>query len=239
MIKYIDNGKKKTALLLHGLACDIVYFDCLIKKISPFYNFILPELSGHYPASEAPLSIEFEVDSIIKYCNIYNLEFQLILAHSMSSIIAFELDKRCAGIDRILLLEGNLIESDFMWSDQISTMKKNNFELYWSKFVKQYPLFLKMKVKTKNGLDKYLNGMVNFKSDHIFIFAKLISEYKEVYFESSYAKLVYLESDCSDNIGDKAFFCYRNNIEYYLINNSSHFMMIDGCKQISKIMIDL
>jgi hypothetical protein len=234
VIRYIDNGKKQTILLLHGLACDTIYFDNLISELSSHYNFILPELSGHYRSSDAPISIKNEVDSIIKYCDTCKLKFQMILAHSMGSILAFELDKKIAGIDKILLLEGNLIESDFVWSTQMSTMTRECFEKYWDKFIKQYPLLLKMKVK-KNNLDKYLSGVNNFNPYHIFLYSKLISKCSNLKFKNSYSKTIYFESDGAIDANIKKVFCCENNIKYNVIYESGHYMMIDAYKQISDI----
>jgi len=235
VIRYVDNGNNQSILLLHGLACNTIYFDSLILELSSHYNFILPELSGHYRSSDAPISIENEVDSIIEYCDIYKLKFQNILAHSMSSILAFEIDKKVADIDKILLLEGNLIETDFIWSTQMSIMTRENFEKYWDRFIKQYPLFLRMKVKTKDNFDKYLSEIKNINPNHIFLFSKLISECSNLKFKNSYSKTIYFESDGAKHANTKKDFCYENDIKYHTIYESGHYMMIDAYRQISDI----
>jgi len=229
MIKYINNKKTKTILLLHGLACDISYFDTLIEIMGTEYNILLPKLFGHYKESKNDFTILEECENICEYCIINNITINIIIAHSMSSILSFYIDKKINSIENIYLLEGNIIEEDFGWSSQISSMTNNEFKKYWDKFQKQYPLILKMKLKNKLDLIKYTTTILDIDGCGIYQYARLISEYKENLniFDSSFPKIIYFESNKSKYIDKKKILSKKYNFKLELIANTSHYMMID------------
>jgi len=237
MIKYINNHQTKNILILHGLACDISYFDEMIKELSDKYNILLPELFGHYKNSIEDFTIVQESDNICQYCFTNSIEIDIIVAHSMSSILAFHIDKKINTIKNIFLLEGNIVKEDFEWSSQISEMTKNKFNEYWVKFQKQYPLILKMKLKKKLDLSKYSNSILNLNGLGIYQYAKLISLYKDKIdnFNSSFSKIIYLESDKSNYIDIKQNIAKKYNFNFKLVENTSHYMMIDASELICKI----
>jgi pimeloyl-ACP methyl ester carboxylesterase len=237
MIRYIDNNQDQTILFLHGLACDASYFDRLMIEFKGMYNFILPELLGHYDKSLKVFSLDDDVEKIVNYCAIKKINYNIIIAHSMSSILAFKLNKKEGPMKSIFLLEGNIINEDFLWSSQIQDMSYEVFLKYWSQFVKQYPLLLKMKLKVKLDLSKYVKGIMHFDPSGIYQYSQLISSYQDKmdFFKDLYSNTVYLESKNSKLAKKKEFFATENRMKIRLIENSSHYMMLDACIQISEI----
>ena len=239
MIKYINNNRPKTILFLHGLACNSSYYEDIVNLLNFKYNFLLVDLFGHYPNSKKQFTIEDEVESILKYCVYNSIKIDLIVAHSMSSIIAFYLDKAIESITILILLEGNIIPEDFEWSSKISSIKEKMFSVYWKKFQKQYSLLLKIKLKNKVDIEKYTNHIYKLDGFGIYCYSKIISKYQNTMdiFNNSFSKILYIESDKSTLVIDKKKLAAKYDFKLLTISNSSHYMLIDNSKEIVDIIM--
>jgi pimeloyl-ACP methyl ester carboxylesterase len=237
MIKYINNNSNTTILLLHGLACNILYFNDIVDLFNRKYNIILPELFGHYENSKINFTMEEQIDFISRYCKNNNIKIDIIVAHSMASILAFCLDKVLSNINSIFLLEGNILIEDFEWSSQISNMKEDKFIKYWKKFQKEYPLILKMKLKKKIDLKIYTQHILILEGFGIYQYAKLINNFKinMDIFKESFHKIIYLESSNSNLIFSKKLLSKKYGFKIILIDKASHYMMLDAPSQIVNI----
>ena len=234
MIEYINNNKNNTILFLHGLGCASLYYDKLVNILDNKYNIVLFELSGHEINSNLDFTIEDDAIKIKDFCIEKNIRIDIIVAHSISSVLTFLLDSIVQGIKKIFLLEGNIIEEDFEWSSNLSYMDPNEFESYWKKYVEQYPLILKIKTKNQNNLKKYSENITKLNSLGIYKYAKEIQIYKDKIetFNSSFSKLIYFESENSKLIEDKRVFLNKLGIPLMEVENSSHYMMLDASENI-------
>jgi len=238
MIRFKNNNSKTTILFLHGLACDSTYFSDMLLLLGKDYNFVLPELFGHYEKSKNTFTLEEESDLIIDFCKINNTKIDYVVAHSMSSILAFIVDSKVDTIKKIFLLEGNIIPEDFKWSSQLAEMNNIEFKHYWEKFQKQYPLILKMTLKKRIDLKKYTENIKLLNGIGIHHYANLITVYenKMQEFTTSFRKVKYLESESSKFLQKKEKLFQNDNLKLHVVSNASHYLMLDNPNSVIEIL---
>ena len=198
-----------------------------------------------YYVSEAPqeeskniFTLEEEIDLIIDFCKINNTKIDYVVAHSMSSILAFMIDSKIDSIKKIFLLEGNIIQEDFKWSSQLAEMNSIEFKGYWEKFQKQYPLILKMKLKKRIDLKNYTQNVKLLNGIGVHHYAKLITAYENnmKQFSKSFKKVNYLESENSEFLQKKEELFQVDTLKLHVVYNSSHYLMLDSPNSVIEIL---
>jgi pimeloyl-ACP methyl ester carboxylesterase len=237
--RYINHNQSQTFLLIHGLGCSGIYFDEITAILGNLYNYLIYDLPGHGNNSETNFTLKSVVNCILLAAEKENTSIDCIMAHSMGSIIAFEIDAIIKS-RKIFLLSGNLIPEDFSLSTEIQKMDPVDFAEYWHKFKKTYRTFLKFEVKSKKiNYDPYSDDIQKTRTRQIYRWGKIIAGKKldMLYYKNSFPNTILIEGRNYKFLASKRKFCEKNDIAFLTIENACHFIHIERPEEISQLVL--
>ncbi|MDA9319342.1 alpha/beta hydrolase [Candidatus Thioglobus sp.] len=221
-------------VFLHGLGLS----NTIWKPILPYVkgNFVCPDFLGH---GNSPNGI-YSFESLWKFLreDLITLDWSstTLIMHSMSSALLPEILKSKVRPKSIFLIEGNLIEEDSLWSQQICQKSTDEFKSWILKLRANSDLILKMQLKNihkKNDIATWSSGFKQVKEEALIQIAKqLVSRSKSQEIVSALIEIgsptIYLRGSESNPWAQGEYMLKNIGVPVIKIPNAGHFPMLDN-----------
>ena len=149
-INYLDYGKGKCLIFLHGWGGEIASFKGLADRLSHHYRVILVDLYGFgkTPHPDRPLTIEEYATGVKELMNELKVEDPVLVGHSFGGRVAMRIAARDVVVGLILL-------------DSAGILPRRGLTYYWKVAISKIAKFLHLKWRPKGSADyQKLSGVM-------------------------------------------------------------------------------
>jgi len=151
-------------MFVHGLGNSGPIWDQM-ESLHQDFNILTPDLPGHGSNFRSDNKCDYGFNALWTYISdiISDTRFSetVLILHSMSSGILPEIAKGSNRPKSVVIVEGNLIEEDAIWSRKIQSMKNNEYIDWIKKFQNNASTVLKsqlVNVHNKEKIDYWSYG---------------------------------------------------------------------------------
>ena len=211
-------------------------------------KIFLPNLNGHGN------NIFFEKDLTFRdiWANLKNdlnknrISKTSLVLHSMSASLLPEIINEKILPFSIILIEGNIIENDVIWSSNIKNMNSNEYNLWFSKYKKNSTIIMRSQLIGDYDIDKiklWSAGMNQVRSDALKIIASM--NYKRTIsgevlksLSRSGIPILYIRGYKSPKWHEGFELLKKMKIPFVKVPNSSHYPMIENPKFLHETIVN-
>lgn len=229
-----------TVLLVHGLAASKKQWQPLIPYLDDV-NVINFELPGHGKTN----SMQFDWVNTISALHslLPKLGNIIYVLHSFAASFLPEIAKIAKKNDKIILLEGIIHIDDAKWTQSSAFHNESLYENWLKKFRLGGRVILKsqlIKKHKKSDIDLWSKGFTEVNGNAIKIYSRKLIERLQTFEISStleeYSELIiYIRGEKSNLSHSCIETIKQSRIPLYIINESSHFPMLDNPKDLYEI----